>query len=119
MNDINTTIISGNLTRDAELIERESFSKIKFSIASNKKYGDNERVIFMDCEMLNRAALAPMLTKGKKIIVEGELQEDSWEHEGKTYKKKYILARKVEFLGSKKDDDNTDEENFEEGHHTA
>lgn len=110
---MNTTIIMGNLTRDVELKYTQANKPVcQFSIAHNSKYkaGDGtmkEDVIFLDCEAWNATAenIAKFFTKGKPILVEGFLKQESWT--GKDGTKKTKIKLKVErfhFCGGNKGD---------------
>lgn len=106
---------TGNLTRD---VEKVSDNLAKFTIAIPEDYEkDGERPVqFFTVICWNKLAenCLKYLTKGSKVLVEGKLQNRTYEQDGT---KKYIteiLAKSVEFLNIKKDepkltpiDDNT------------
>lgn len=89
--DINRTVQSGRLTRDAELkYINNGTALVSFSMAVNrsKKVGDQweEEVSFFDYTMWGRRgeAVHKYLTKGKQIIVESEPRQDRWEKDGQS-----------------------------------
>lgn len=86
MSDINVVVLTGNLTRDAELIATNGGSSVlKFGIASNRSIkganGEWEDVPnFIDCTIFGTraSALSSILAKGMKVTIEGELRYSSW-----------------------------------------
>ena len=101
---MNKVILSGGVTRDAELtfIGSNGVPKMNFSLAVERGYqkkGEEKRVDFINCEMLGAHVekLSQYITKGKQIVVEGELNIDSYmkDDERKTYTK--VRVDKLEF----------------------
>lgn len=81
---INRVTIMGNLTRDAELRKKgDAASVLTFGLAINEKKKDSETgeyvdaPVFVDCALFGARAeaLAPYLTKGKKVSVDGPVRE--------------------------------------------
>jgi single-strand DNA-binding protein len=56
-----------------------------FSAAFDNGFGERKQTVWLDCSLWGERGekLAPMLTKGKLVLVEGDL--GTREHEGKTY----------------------------------
>jgi single-strand DNA-binding protein len=87
---MNTTIISGNLTREPESRAVGDQSVINFSIANNdesKKQQDGSYVkiaSFFDFEFWtkNPAHWLKQLVKGANVVVQGRLKQDRWEQDG-------------------------------------
>lgn len=84
---INRVTIMSNLTRDAELRKKgDDTSVLTFGLAINEKKKDSETgeyvdaPVFVDCALFGARAeaLAPYLTKGKKVSVDGRLRYHSW-----------------------------------------
>lgn len=78
--------IAGNLGKDAELKSTQSGDQFcRFSVAVTTGWGDRKATTWWDVTRWGKGAekLAPMLTKGTKITVSGEIS--TREHEGKTY----------------------------------
>ena len=101
---MNKVILSGGVTRNAELnyIPNVGVPKLSFSLAVERGYqkkGEEKRVDFINCEMLGAHVekLSQYITKGKQIVVEGELNIDSYmkDDEKKTYTK--VKVDKLEF----------------------
>ena len=102
---LNKVLIAGNLTRDPEtkfLANEKCISK--FSIASNRKFGDKEEVTFVEVECWGRTAelAGQYLTKGRACLVEGRLRMDQWEDKatGAKRSKLLVVADNIQFLGS-------------------
>lgn len=78
--------IAGNLGKDAELKSTQSGDQFcRFSVAVTTGWGDRKATTWWDVTRWGKGAekLAPMLTKGTKVAVSGEIS--TREHEGKTY----------------------------------
>ena len=101
---MNKIILSGGITRDAELtfIGSTGTPKMSFSLAVERGYQkdkNNKVVDYINCEMIGKHTenLCQYITKGKQIFVEGELNIDSYmkDDERKTYTK--VKVDKLEF----------------------
>ena len=110
---INRVIISGNLTRDAELRSTQSGTfMLGMGVAvndrrKNQKTGEWEDYPnFVDCTMFGTRAekLQPYLTKGTKVAIEGKLRYSSWERDGQRRSKLEVIVDELEFMSSKHDD---------------
>jgi single-strand DNA-binding protein len=105
-NDINSVVLVGRLTRDAELKYTSGGSAVcKFSIALNrrKKTGDtwSDEAHFFDVVLWGRQgeAIHQYLGKGKQVAVQGELRQNRWEQNGQSRSKVEIHALNVQLLG--------------------
>lgn len=104
MNDLNSVLLEGNLTRDPEMKYTQSGSAIcTFSIAVNRSYkkGDEweKEVSFIDVTVWGKPAenCSQYLKKGRGVRVVGRLKQDRWEKDGKTNSKLGVIADHVEF----------------------
>jgi single-strand DNA-binding protein len=104
--DINSVILIGRLTRDAEMrYTNGGLAICKFSLAvnRNKRSGDQwtEEASFFDIDFFGKAAEAvhKYLEKGKQVAVQGELRQDRWEQDGQKRSKVTIAAQTVRLLG--------------------
>lgn len=104
MSDINTVVLTGNLTRDAELMATQGgASVLKFGIASNRSvkqqngsYSDVPN--FIDCTIFGARAqsLSSILAKGMKVSIEGELRYSSWtDKDGNKRSKLEVVCRNI------------------------
>jgi single-strand DNA-binding protein len=105
MNNLNSILIEGNLTRDPELSYCSSGTPwCRFSVAVNRYYKqDDERkeeVSFIDVSAYGKTAeaCAEYLKKGSGVRVVGRLKQDRWKDlDGKSRAKLFIVAEHVEF----------------------
>jgi single-strand DNA-binding protein len=106
--DINSVVLVGRLTRDAELTYAGSGTAIcKFSIANNysRRQGDSwqEETNFFDCVLFGRSgeALQRYLVKGKQVGVQGALRQDRWEsQDGQKRSRVNVIVNEINLLGS-------------------
>ena len=103
---MNKIIISGRLVRDAELsyIASTATPKISFTLAVERNYQkdkNNKKVDFINCEQLGKHVenLCQYVTKGKQILVEGELNIDNYEKDGEKRSFTKVKVDRLEFLG--------------------
>ena len=78
--------IAGNVGKDAEFKTTQSGDPFcRFSVAVTTGWGDRKATTWWDVTRWGKGAekLAPMLTKGTKVAVSGEIS--TREHDGKTY----------------------------------
>ena len=106
---MNKVIISGRLTKDAELgfIPNTGTSKMVYTLAVERAYQkdkNNKKVDFIPCEAIGKHCenLCQYVTKGKLVIVEGELNIDSYDKDGETRRYTKVKVDKLEFLGGGK-----------------
>lgn len=73
---MNVWTFSGRLGADADLRTTSSGEKVLgFRVANDVGYGDRKTTQWVDCSIWGRRAeaLAPHLTKGKQVVVSGEV----------------------------------------------
>jgi len=98
----------GNLTRDPDLRYTPQGTPVcKFSIAINRKYNDKDETTFLNVVTWGGLAenCAKYLNKGSKVAVVGEIRVNEWEKDGSKRKDYEINANQVEFLSTKKNDE--------------
>lgn len=102
---INRVLISGHLTRDAELRHTNAGLAIaNFGIAVNSRRknaqtGEWENVPnFVDVTFFGARAekLENALTKGAKVFIDGELRYSSWEKDGQKRSKLEVVVNDIE-----------------------
>lgn len=118
---MNKIIISGRLVRDAELsyIASAATPKISFTLAVERNYQkdkNNKKVDFINMEMIGKYTenLCQYVTKGKQILVEGELNIDNYEKDGEKRSFTKVKVDRLEFLGGATTEKKTEELNFQE-----
>ena len=112
---MNKIILTGRLVRDAELsyIASTATPKMSFSMAVERNYQkdkNNKKVDFINCEQLGKHVenLCQYVTKGKQILVEGELNIDNYEKDGEKRSFTKVKVDRLEFLGGSSKEAGTD-----------
>jgi len=102
------TIITvvGNLTADPELRFTPSGAAVaNFTVASTPRFFDKQsgewkdgEALFLRCSIWRQAAenVAESLTRGARVVVQGRLQQRSWEKDGE---KRYAMELQVDEIG--------------------
>jgi single-strand DNA-binding protein len=105
---INRVVLTGNLTRDAELKQTAGGALVKMRIAVNdrRKVGDQWTDVanFIDVNMFGTRAesVSRFLTKGKQVGIDGRIRMDEWTTEdGQKRSKLEVYADNIELLGSR------------------
>ena len=115
---MNKLIISGRLVKDAELsyIPNTGTPKMVYTLVVERSYQkdkNNKKVDFINCEAIGKHCenLAPYVTKGKLVLVEGELNIDRYDKDGETRSYTKVKVDKLEFLGESNKEAGTDNNN--------
>ncbi len=111
MNDTNSVLLIGRLTRDSEVRYTRNGSAVSsFSIAVNRRRKSGEQwideVSYFEINLYGKAAenLSQYLIKGRQICVNGELRQDRWtDGEGRAKSKVVIVADSIQLLASPSD----------------
>lgn len=95
----------GNISKDAELRFTPNGDAIcSFNFALNSGYGDKQVTTWLNCSVWGKRAetLAPMLLKGNKIGITGELTNRPWkDKEGNEKYSLDVRVSDVTLLGAK------------------
>lgn len=102
----NQAIVMGNLTRDPELRSTPSGQQVaSFAVATNRSWQDNtgerkEAVEYHEIVAWGKLGelAAQYLSKGRKVMVVGRLQTQSWEKDGIKRQRTEIVASDINFL---------------------
>ncbi len=102
----NQAIIMGNLTRDPELRSTPNGQQVaSFAVATNRSWMDasgerKEAVEYHEIVAWGKLGelAAQYLAKGRKVMVIGRLQTQSWEKDGVKRQRTEIVASDVNFL---------------------
>lgn len=95
-------VLAGNIGKSAELRSTGNGDKVAgFTVAVDDGFGDKKRTLWFDCSIWGKRAeaLAPMLIKGGKVCVSGDLS--TREHDGKTYLT--VRAAEVTLMSARQD----------------
>lgn len=104
--NINRVVLSGNLTRDPEIKEIGATSLCVLGLAVNasRKNAQGEwedKPNFFDVNVWGPQGVncAKFLSKGSSIVLDGRLEWQSWEKDGKKQSKVLVVAQQVQFQG--------------------
>ncbi len=109
MSSFNKVIIMGRLTRDVDLRTTSGGNSVTdLGIAINeRRLGAKgewvDAIQFVDVTFWNRKAevIAQYFKKGSPILIEGALQLDRWEKDGKNFSKLKVRGTDFNFVGNK------------------
>ena len=110
---MNKIILTGRTCKDAELgfLGATGTPKMTFTLAVERNYQkdkNNKKVYFINCEMLGQHTekLCQYVTKGKSILIEGELNIDQYtkDDEKRSYTK--VKVDRLEFLAGSNNAEN-------------
>ena len=114
MANFNKVIIAGNLTRDPELRYTPKGTAVaRITLAVNRTYtGEDgqrkEEVSFVDVDVWGRQAevIAQYMKKGRPLLVEGRLKQDTWEDKNTKQKqsKLKVVLEGFSFIDSNRGD---------------
>jgi single-strand DNA-binding protein len=105
----NQVILMGNLTRDPELRSTSGGQSVcNFSLALNRSYKGSNGEWQEATDYIDVIAWGPLgervaqyVTKGRPVLVNGRLQNRSWEQDGQKRNKVEVVAQDVTFLGGR------------------
>ena len=103
MNDLNTVTITGHIGADAEVRQAGDAKVASFRLAVNRRWKDAEgkdmeAVDWIDVEAwkgLSEIA-EKYAKKGRKVLINGLLRQDTWETDGKKRSRILIVARHLD-----------------------
>jgi len=107
MPDLNTVVITGNLTRDPELRQAGSTSVCGLRVAVNERVRDgatgewSERANYFDVTVWGKQGETchQYLSRGRGVAVDGRLRWREFETDGQKRQAVEIVAATVKFLG--------------------
>lgn len=101
MASLNKAQIIGNLTRDPELKTTNSGSQlVNLAVATNYKTKESEKVEYHNVTLWGKLADVAnnYLSKGSKVFIEGRIETQSWESEGKKMYRTHIIGQQLIML---------------------
>ena len=105
---MNKVILVGRLAQDPEVRYTQSGTAVaNFNIAISSGYGEHKQTDFIPIVAFKNLAeiVGNNLKKGSQVLVEGRMQVRSYEtQEGQKRRVTEVIVQNVEFLGSKKSD---------------
>ncbi len=107
----NQVVLMGNLTRDPELRQTTTGQNVcSFTLALNRSYKGADGNWQEATDFIDIVAWGPLgervaqyLSKGRPCLVNGRLQNRSWEQDGQKRNKVEVIAQDVTFLGGASD----------------
>jgi single-strand DNA-binding protein len=102
MASFNKSILLGNITAEPDIRRVGEKDCVKFSVAVNNPYREG-KVLFMDCEYWRGGGVVAFLTKGTQVLVEGELDQQTWERDGQKRSKIVLNVNAIQLVGGKRD----------------
>lgn len=102
---INKVILVGRLTKEAMLRKTQTGKSVSsFTVAVNRRYGQNEQADFVNCVAWEKTAeiLTQYTKKGSLIGLEGRIQSRSYDDkDGKRVYVQEVVCESVQLLESK------------------
>lgn len=111
--NINTVVVTGNLTRDPESVADGKVASFGIAVNSREKKNDEwqDRADFFDVTCFGKTAenVLKYLKKGASVAIDGRLRQDRWKTDsGDNRSKVKVIAQMVQFLGPKDSDGPSD-----------
>ena len=103
---MNNVSLVGRITKDIEVNEYKDTAVARFTLAVNRGGKDTE-ADFISCTAFNKTAdlMAQYLGKGSQIGVTGRIQTGSYEKDGVRHYTTDIIVDRVEFLDTKRSEE--------------
>lgn len=102
--DINNVILIGRVVHNVKELKytNNNTAVMELSIAVNK---NKDKASFFDISVFGKLAetIKPYIAKGKQIAVQGTLDQQTWEKDGKKHSKVVIIANSIQLLGSRQE----------------
>lgn len=116
---VNHMILQGRLVADPEISTKGDLKYCRFRVAWSKTYKEKETKLFLSCVAFRHTAefIGKYFRKGQQIVIEGQLETDTWEKDGEKRSSVKMNVESAHFCGDKKSNDNSHEnshENFDE-----
>jgi single-stranded DNA-binding protein len=95
----NQCVFSGNITADATVRDFDERQVASYTVAVNgRRDGDT---LYLRCDHWNPGGVASYLTKGKPVLVAGDIRLDEWENrDGEKRAGIKLTVRRLQLLGS-------------------
>jgi single-strand DNA-binding protein len=105
---MNKTIIMGRMGKDPETRETENSTMCKFTVATNRKWKDNESTTWHNVVAWGKQAelIQQYFHKGSPILIEGRIDNRSYDKDGETKWISEIVLENFEFVGGRKEASN-------------
>ncbi len=105
---MNKVILLGNITADPDVttVGQHNITLCSFSIAVNEVTKNGKKTHFINCKAWGKTGenIGKYFTRGKPILLEGNLNQESWEKDGKKFSKIVVNVYKFYFVGGNSGD---------------
>ena len=103
---INNVVIQGRLTKDVELKRAGETILTNFTVACNRI--NKDETDFINCTAFGKVAevMEKYTKKGYLVVVQGRIQVDQVEKDGKNQTYVKVIANQVDFSGNAKQENN-------------
>jgi len=100
---INKVIVQGRFTADPAVENKGGFDMCEFTVAWSDKFKDRETKCFLRCKSWREQAqfISKYFHKGQECVVEGRLETEEWEKDGKKQSRTVCSVERVHFCGPK------------------
>lgn len=102
MASFNKAILMGNMVSDPEIRRVGDKDVAKFALAVNNPFKKG-KVMYMECEYWRGGAVVAYMTKGTSILVDGELEQQSWEKDGQKRSRIVLQVQSIQLVGGKRE----------------
>jgi single-strand DNA-binding protein len=97
---VNVVTLIGNLATDVELRELgEGRRRAGFLLAIDRRSGGETDFVWVTAWDRQADACRELLSKGRRVALDGRLRSRSWEEDGKRRSAIEVVANRVHFLG--------------------
>lgn len=98
----NVVVVSGRIGKAPEVKTTQSQKSVtSFSLAVDRGFGEKKKTVWLNVEAWDKTAeaIVRLTGQGKRVIVTGELDEDSWQDQqgGKRSRIK-VIANRVDII---------------------
>lgn len=108
--DLNVVALVGRLTRDSETRFGSSGTQIlSFSVAVGRRVKKGEQwtdeTSFLDMAVFGKTAenMAKYLVKGQQVAIQGSLEQQTWDKDGKKMSKVSVHVDSIQLIGGKRE----------------
>lgn len=109
---MNSVSLIGNLATDVQLRDLGESKKVASFLLAVDRNGRDGEADFVGVSVWDRQGelCAEHLSKGRRVGVDGYLRSRSWEEDGRRRHAVEVVARRVDFLGGRRQGDGKDDE---------
>ena len=114
---INKVILQGRFTADPSVEQKGGFDMCEFTVAWSDKFKDRETKCFLRCKSWREQAqfISKYFKKGQECVIEGRLETEEWEKDGKKQSRTVCSVERVHFCGPKAADSSSGQKQPEAG----